>query len=69
MVKELGAEFEQDMPALIQDLAELDPSLDEQAEPLTRALANLTMLAPSFSLRGGTVEILRGIIAKRLGVR
>jgi acyl-CoA dehydrogenase len=29
----------------------------------------LTQTAPSFSLRGGTREILRGIIARGLGLR
>jgi acyl-CoA dehydrogenase len=29
----------------------------------------LLMSAPSFSLRGGTREILRGIIARELGLR
>jgi len=69
MVKDLGAEFEQTMPGLVQELVDIEPSLDEQAEPLAQVLANLTMLAPSFSLRGGTIEILRGIVAKRLSVR
>jgi hypothetical protein len=32
-------------------------------------LAYLTQMAPSFSLRGGTREILRGIIARGLGLR
>jgi hypothetical protein len=32
-------------------------------------LAELTQNAPSFSLRGGTREILRGIIARGLGLR
>ena len=32
-------------------------------------LAYTMMHAPSFSLRGGTREILRGIIARGLGVR
>jgi hypothetical protein len=32
-------------------------------------LAYATMHAPSFSLRGGTREILRGIIARGLGLR
>ena len=36
---------------------------------VVRELGNLTQLAPSFSLRGGTLEILRGIIARGLGVR
>src|SRR5262249_32488759 len=32
-------------------------------------LAYVTQVAPSFSLRGGTREILRGIIARGLGLR
>ena len=33
------------------------------------ALRYLTLVAPSFSLRGGTREILRGIIARGMGLR
>jgi len=66
MVKDLGAEFEQGLPVLVQELAGVEPSLDAHATPLAQVLATLTMLAPSFSLRGGTVEILRGIIARGL---
>jgi hypothetical protein len=34
-----------------------------------KVLAHLTQLAPSFSLRGGTREILRSIIARSLELR
>jgi alkylation response protein AidB-like acyl-CoA dehydrogenase len=34
-----------------------------------RVLAYITQVAPSFSLRGGTREILRGIIARGMGLR
>jgi hypothetical protein len=37
--------------------------------PLVRVLALLLQTSPSFSLRGGTREILRGIIARGLGLR
>ena len=36
---------------------------------LYRALLYVTHIAPSFSLRGGTREILRGIIARGMGLR
>ena len=36
---------------------------------LYRALLYVTHVAPSFSLRGGTREILRGIIARGMGLR
>lgn len=68
IVKDLGAEFEQTLPGIVQKIVAIEPNLSDAAEPLAQVLALLTMLAPSFSLRGGTVEILRGIIAKRLGV-
>lgn len=69
VVKDLGAEFEQNMPALVQQLVEVEPGFGETTSDFQQVLANLTMIAPSFSLRGGTVEILRGIIARGLGVR
>jgi len=66
IVKDLGAEFEQTLPARVQSLIDLEPSLEKESGTLANVLANLTMIAPSFSLRGGTIEILRGIIAKGL---
>jgi hypothetical protein len=36
---------------------------------LLRTLAYVQQVAPSFSLRGGTREILRGMIARGLGLR
>jgi len=40
-----------------------------RAETTRRVLAIVQSMAPSFSLRGGTREILRGILARGLGVR
>ena len=45
-----------------------DPS-DAELRAYTAVLGYLTMHAPSFSLRGGAREILRGIIARGLGLR
>ncbi len=66
VVKDLGNEFEQELPRLVQ--AVLDDDL-ARAPDLARVLAYLLQVAPSFSLRGGTREILRGIIARGLGLR
>jgi len=68
LVKDLGTELEQAIPRLIGD------SLGRRPErpvplPLLRTLAYLEQVAPTFSLRGGTREILRGIIARGLGLR
>lgn len=68
LVKDLGTSFEQAAPILIGDDLAAHP--DEQADAeLYRALLYVTHIAPSFSLRGGTREILRGIIARGLGLR
>ncbi len=68
LVKDLGTELEQQIPRLIGDAlgrqADVPPPL-----PLLRTLAYLEQIAPTFSLRGGTREILRGIIARGLGLR
>jgi alkylation response protein AidB-like acyl-CoA dehydrogenase len=69
VVKDLGCQFEQALPGLAQELCELEPTLDGFGLEYQQVLGNLVQVAPSFSLRGGTPEIMRGIIAKGLGVR
>ncbi len=68
VVKDLGAVFEQDMPVIAHKLAGTPPSLSGGSD-YQQVLGVLTQIAPSFSLRGGTKEILRGIIARGLGLR
>jgi len=66
LVKDQGALIEQAMPDLAHELfgGNVAPG-----SPLEHALRYTTLAAPSFSLRGGTREILRGIIAKGLDLR
>ncbi len=66
IVKDLGNDFEQRLPLAVQAVLDLD--LDGSSD-LVRVLAHLLQVSPSFSLRGGTREILRGIIARGLGLR
>jgi alkylation response protein AidB-like acyl-CoA dehydrogenase len=67
VVKDLGTTLEQFIPEAIGDLIAQSP---EPAPPvLWRTLFYLTHIAPSYSLRGGTREILRGMIARGLGLR
>jgi alkylation response protein AidB-like acyl-CoA dehydrogenase len=68
LIKDLGTEFEQSIPAEIADALASDPSA-EVDEELLRTLAYLSQINPAFSLRGGTREILRGMIARGLGLR
>jgi Acyl-CoA dehydrogenase, N-terminal domain/Acyl-CoA dehydrogenase, middle domain len=68
MVKDLGALVEQEIPEVARDLLTDGPPTDASRE-VAEVLAYATLHAPSFSLRGGTREILRGIIARGLGLR
>jgi len=68
IVKDLGNSFEQALPVLLQSIGEAGLDLQDQTG-FGRALALLLQTSPSFSLRGGTREILRGIIARGLGLR
>ena len=68
VVKDLGAVFEQEIPEVARRLVSGEPSLASSSSFLN-VLAYTTLAAPSFSLRGGTREILRGIIARGLGLR
>jgi alkylation response protein AidB-like acyl-CoA dehydrogenase len=69
LVKDLGNVLEQDTAEIVRLLVDVEPSEMEGNAPLVSVLAHLIMTAPSFSLRGGTREILRGIIARGLGLR
>lgn len=68
VVKDLGALVEQEMPDVVRSLVEIEPDAEHTRE-LIRTLHYIVLAAPSFSLRGGTREILRGIIARGLGLR
>jgi alkylation response protein AidB-like acyl-CoA dehydrogenase len=68
IVKDLGNSFEQALPTLIQTLTDAGMRLEQDTD-LMRTLGWLLQTSPSFSLRGGTREILRGIIARGLGLR
>lgn len=68
LVKDLGTSFEQMVPAVIaDDLGSRAPELVPME--LWQTLAYATQSSPSYSLRGGTREILRGMIARGLGLR
>ncbi len=69
LVKDLGNVLEQETVEVVRLLIDVEPSEDDGNPPLVAVLAHLIMTAPSFSLRGGTREILRGIIARGLGLR
>lgn len=68
LVKDLGTSFEQSIPLLVEAALGVDPTASHDAQ-LLQTVAYLTQVAPTFSLRGGTREILRSVIARGLGLR
>ena len=68
-MKDVGTAFEREIPEIARLLLPLQPSLDERTQRLSETLAHVVLHAPSFTIRGGTREILRGIIARGLGLR
>jgi alkylation response protein AidB-like acyl-CoA dehydrogenase len=67
LVKEMGTLFEQDLLEEVRVLADLEPS-PPSASLFERLLAAAILAGPSFTIRGGTVEILRSVAAKELPV-
>lgn len=68
LLKDVGTAFERDIPEVVRQLVAADPSLDDE-DGFNEALADVLLRAPSFTIRGGTPEILRGMIARGLGLR
>lgn len=68
LVKQLGNQFEKDV---LRDLRKLLSLVPVAAWPdgLQALMQAATLRQPSATLRGGTTEIMRGIIARQLGVR
>jgi alkylation response protein AidB-like acyl-CoA dehydrogenase len=65
LVKDLGTRFEQDSVAVIADLLEFA----QQDPHLEHMLATAWLHKPMFTLRGGTNEVLRGVVARGMGLR
>ena len=68
VVKDIGTTFEQEIPEAVHALTGAEPRIGSGTE-FEKTLGYLVQHAPSFSLRGGTREVLRGIIARGLGLR
>ena len=67
IVKHQGSLVEQRTPELAHEL--FGPDLGDNGPSLNRVMSHLIQVQPSFSIRGGTREILRGMIARGLGLR
>jgi alkylation response protein AidB-like acyl-CoA dehydrogenase len=65
LVKEMATRFEQDVLEGLRRLIDLEPS-PASSSLFERLLVTAILSAPSFTIRGGTVEILRSVAAKGL---
>jgi alkylation response protein AidB-like acyl-CoA dehydrogenase len=68
LMKDLGNALEREIPERLRGLALTDPG-SAQAAPYRALLAHTIVDATSYTLRGGTPEVLRGMIARGLGLR
>lgn len=67
LVKDIGTRFEQQAIERLRAAAETEPGSGAAREDLFHTLlAEAVVTAPSFTLRGGTTEVLRSIAAKAL---
>lgn len=63
LVKMLGTQFEQRIPEVVRLLVDVYPQLTSN-RALDRYMAQAVLHAPGFTIRGGTTEVLYGILAK-----
>jgi acyl-CoA dehydrogenase len=69
IVKDLGTVWQQQLPHKARDLAAfIDGDARDRAR-FDQLLQHATAIAPKLTLQGGTSEVLRGIIARGLGLR
>lgn len=68
LVKDMGTRFEGDVAECARSLFATQPSLDSE-DSFENFIAQSVLHTPGFTLRGGANEVLRGIIARGLGVR
>ena len=69
LVKDLGTIWEQELPAKARDLATFVPPDDSNRASFDTLLNYGIQVAPKLTIQGGTTEVLRGIIARGLGLR
>ena len=69
IVKDIGTIWEQKLPHRVRDLAAFVEENATNRATLEKQLSFATMIAPKLTIQGGTTEVLRGIIARGLGLR
>ena len=69
IVKDIGTIWEQKLPERVRDLSAFLEPEETNRVTLGEQIAFATKVAPKLTIQGGTTEILRGIIARGLGLR
>ncbi len=70
IAKDLGTRLEQEMVRAVRNVVQQESVLSRaDSSALRLLLASAQRYAPAFTIRGGTGEILRGVIARGLGLR
>ena len=69
IVKDVGTIWEQRLPHKARELAAFSEPEATNQIPFEEKLAYATTIAPKLTIQGGTTEVLRGIIARGLGLR
>src|SRR5579864_686525 len=69
IVKDIGTIWEQQLPQRVRDLAAFVEPDASNHEILDTVLPYAMKIAPKLTIQGGTTEVLRGIIARGLGLR
>ena len=69
IVKDVGTIWEQNLPAKARDLAAFVDDTPSNRSNFDELLQYATNIAPKLTIQGGTTEVLRGIIARGLGLR
>src|SRR6202046_571509 len=69
IVKDMGTICEQQLPQRVRDLAAFVDTEASNHETLENQLSFAIKTAPKLTIQGGTTEVLRGIIARGLGLR
>ncbi len=68
LIKDIGTVFEQQAADIARLVLDTEPDF-ESDDSYTASLAQTLVRAPSCTIRGGTTEVLRGMIARGIGLR
>jgi alkylation response protein AidB-like acyl-CoA dehydrogenase len=69
LVKDLGTIYMQELPEVGRVLAESDAATEEDLAAYLDVAQYATMMAPAYTIQGGTTQVLRGMVARGLGLR